>query len=166
MSKPDRLAPKARKSELIVKEMADEVLVYDENNNKAHCLNQTAALVWKHCDGRSTIPKITRRLTKEMNRPVSEKLVWLALKQLEDSRLLETSAPVWIKQTSRRELVRRIGIAAVALPIISSMTTANAVAAASCRSVGQSCVGVGQGTCCQGLSCCTPSNTCFAGGCP
>jgi hypothetical protein len=153
MSKMDRVAPKARKSALIVKEVADEVLDSDENNHQAHSLNLTAALVWKHCDGRSTIPKITRHLAKEMNQPVSEQLVWLALKQLEDSRLLETSAPVWIKQTSRRELVRRIGIAAVALPIISSMTTANAAAVGSCRAVGQSCTGAGQGNCCANLQC-------------
>ena len=39
--------PVARKSGLVVQEMPDEVLVYDLNSNKAHCLNQTAASVWK-----------------------------------------------------------------------------------------------------------------------
>src|SRR5205807_3020125 len=119
---------------LIVKELENEVLIYDENNNKAHCLNQTAALVWKSCDGRTTIPKISSRLEEKLGDRVPEQVVLLALRQLDESRLLETNSisATWVAGTSRRELVRRIGIAAVALPIISSMTTANAVAAASC----------------------------------
>ena len=45
-NRPDQL-PRARTSELIVKELPDETLVYDLANDKAHCLNHTAALVWK-----------------------------------------------------------------------------------------------------------------------
>jgi len=39
--------PLARKDQLIVKEVDDEVLVYDLKTDQAHCLNKTAALVWK-----------------------------------------------------------------------------------------------------------------------
>jgi Coenzyme PQQ synthesis protein D (PqqD) len=148
-----KLAPKARKENLIVKELADEVLVYDENNHNALCLNHTAALVWKFCDGRSSIPQITRLLEKEMSANVTEPTVWLALKQLDESSLLEASLAqhTWMPQTSRRELVRRIGLAAIALPLISSVKTANAVAVSSCRTVGQPCTGAGLGNCCPGL---------------
>ena len=62
MKKITPVAPKARKHELIVKELSDETLVYDETTHKAHCLNQTAALVWKFCDGRTSIPQMTRLL--------------------------------------------------------------------------------------------------------
>ena len=148
-----KLAPKARKENLIVKELADEVLVYDENNHNALCLNQTAALVWKFCDGRSSIPQITRLLEKEMSATVTEPTVWLALKQLDESRLLEVplARHAWMPQTSRRELVRRIGLAAIALPLISSIKTANAAAVGSCKTVGQPCTGAGLGNCCPGL---------------
>ena len=44
--------PVARKQGLVVQEMPDEVLIYDLDTNKAHCLNQTAAFVWKSCDGK------------------------------------------------------------------------------------------------------------------
>ncbi len=43
--------PVARHKNLIVKELPDETLIYDLDSDKAHCLNQTAALVWKNCDG-------------------------------------------------------------------------------------------------------------------
>jgi hypothetical protein len=160
-----KLAPKARKSKLIVKVLADEVLVYDENNHKAHCLNQTAALVWKFCDGRTSIPRMMRLLEKEMSASVPEQTVWLAIKQLEASRLLDEQAiqQAWMPQTSRRAVMRTIGIAAVALPLITSVRAAAAVAAASCVPLGQPCVGAGLGNCCPGASVAcagSPNGTC------
>jgi hypothetical protein len=43
--------PQARTEGLTVRELAEETLVYDKERHKAHCLNRTAACVWKHCDG-------------------------------------------------------------------------------------------------------------------
>ena len=44
----------ARHDELVVQELPDEVLVYDLRKHKAHCLNQTAAFVWNHCNGQAS----------------------------------------------------------------------------------------------------------------
>ena len=46
-----RIAPKARKENLVVQESNGEVLIYDLDTNKAFCLNETSALVWQACDG-------------------------------------------------------------------------------------------------------------------
>ncbi|HEY0004483.1 MAG TPA: hypothetical protein VGB17_06700, partial [Pyrinomonadaceae bacterium] len=43
--------PLARKEGLVVRELADELLVYDTRRDRAHCLNKTASLVWQRCDG-------------------------------------------------------------------------------------------------------------------
>lgn len=153
----DQLAPKARKNKLIVKELRGEVLIYDEDNHKAHCLNETAALVWKLCDGRTSIPKMTRLLEKEMNVTVPQQMVWLAIKELEVSRLLDMSPTqqTWIPQTSRRAVLRTIGIAAVALPLITTITNPTAAAAATCVRGGQPCSppGSNPGNCCPGFAC-------------
>lgn len=165
MKKSDR-APKARRSHLVIKELASETLVYDESNHQAHCLNQTATFVWKHCDGRRSIATLARLMEKEMHAAVSEQTVRFAIKQLEQSRLLEASpsGSAWLPQTSRRELMRTLGVAAVALPIVVSVVAPTAAAAATCVLVGQPCTGIGQGNCCVGLVCC---GTCFAGvNCP
>lgn len=153
MNRSDR-APKARRNQLVIKELASETLVYDESNSQAHCLNQTAAFVWKHCDGRKSIPTLVRLAEKEMNASVSEQTVRLAIKQLDESRLLEaaTAKSIWAG-VSRREMVRTLGIAAVALPIITSVVAPTAAAAASCGRNGAPCTGQGQGTCCAGLFC-------------
>ena len=54
----ENLKPVARKRELVVQESGEETLVYDLVSNRASCLNQTSALVWKHCDGSKTIGDI------------------------------------------------------------------------------------------------------------
>jgi hypothetical protein len=45
--------PCARKAGLVIQDMPDEVLVYDLDTNKAHCLNKSAAFVWRSCDGKN-----------------------------------------------------------------------------------------------------------------
>ncbi len=164
MKRSDR-APKARRNQLVIKELASETLVYDESNHRAHCLNQMAAFVWKHCDGRRSIHALAKLIEKETNVSAPEHTVRLALKQLEESHLLDASSSKSILSgLSRREMVRKIGITAAALPIVISIVAPRAAMAATCVPVGQPCTGIGQGTCCAGLVCC---GTCFAGlNCP
>jgi len=98
-------------------------------------------------------------MEKEIGTAVSEQTIRLALKQLEQSRLLEASrsASAWLPQTSRQELMRTLGVTAVALPIVISVVAPSAAAAASCVAVNQPCTGIGQGNCCVGLRCCGTS---------
>ena len=147
--------PKARTDNLIIKEISNETLVYDEENNQAHCLNNTAALVWKSCDGRTGLPTLQRKLEKELGEKVPEEMIWLAIDQLEENSLLQSrrAGPSFDSRRSRRELIRKLGMAAAVLPIITSIATRTAAQAASCRNVGQTCTGPGQGTCCNGLFC-------------
>jgi hypothetical protein len=126
--------PLARKDGLVVQEMPEEVLVYDTNTNKAHCLNQTAAFVWKSCDGSHSINDIAKMMGVEFGADVPEDLVWLAIDQLKKDDLLDTTEPVETKGISRREVIRRVGIASVvALPIVASLVApSSALAAVSC----------------------------------
>jgi hypothetical protein len=100
--------PKARKNQLVRKELGGEMLVYDRNSDEAHCLNATAARVWAHCDGKTTIAEMARLLEEEMKTPVADEVVWFALEQLRKSRLLQEP---WTRpaQMSRRVMVRRPG---------------------------------------------------------
>jgi len=133
--------PKARKEKLIVKELADETLVYDLENDRAHCLNQTAASVWKHCDGKATVSELAALLEAETNAAVPDEVVWLALDQLEKFALLEETSekPFEFAGMNRRELVRRIGLGALALPLIVSISASTADAQASLLAPGRCC---------------------------
>src|SRR5919202_6081381 len=84
----ERLMPHARTDQLVVSEVDDEVLVYDRTRDRAHCLNRTTALVWRHCDGRTTIEALAARLQGELGAPVEAEVVWLALRQLDRAHLL------------------------------------------------------------------------------
>ena len=81
--------PEARKEGLVVQHLSDEVLVYDQQRHKAHCLNETAALIWMRCDGKTTVASMAQELSKQTGTRVGEEVVWLALDQLGRSRLLQ-----------------------------------------------------------------------------
>lgn len=133
--KPLHLEPIARKDDLVIQELNDEVLIYDLHRHKAHFLNQTAALVWRSCDGQTTVAEIAGKLEHEFGTPVDQQLVWLAVKQLAGSRLLKEQViePQEIERLSRRQLIRKLGLgAAVALPVIASINAPKALAAGSC----------------------------------
>lgn len=129
--------PVARKQGLVVQEMPEEVLIYDLDTNKAHCLNKTAAFVWKSCDGSHSVADITRSFAKDFGSPVEEDFVWLAIEQLNDKNLLSENVQTTLKGQNRREVIKKIGFAAVvALPVVASLTApSSAMATASCACV-------------------------------
>ncbi|MBX3294378.1 MAG: PqqD family protein [Acidobacteria bacterium] len=130
--------PTARKAGLVVQEVPDEVLVYDLDTNKAHCLNKTAAAVWRFCDGKTSVPEIAQFLSSESGTNVDSDLVWLAIDQLNESSLLEVQVEPKFQGQSRREAIRKIGIASmIALPIVASLVAPkSAMASASCNCQG------------------------------
>jgi hypothetical protein len=137
-----RPLPVARRRNLIVKELPDETLIYDLDSDQAHCLNHTAALVWKNCDGDTSVSALCSLLEKEVSNPVAPEVVWLALDQLYKFRLLEGSPalPAKLAGIKRRELIKRIGLAALTLPVIMSISTPTAAQAGSpCSCTGNNC---------------------------
>ncbi len=151
--RPEQL-PLARTDQLIVKEVDDEVLVYDLKTDQAHCLNDTAALVWKNCDGKNSVSEIQASLANEAGAPVDEGVVWLALDQLEKFKLLAEAPtlPTIFAGMGRRQLIRTLGLVAVTLPVIISIATPTAQAQGFCGLTGAAC-GPGKPACCAGHTC-------------
>ena len=58
MTDTRRPLPEARREDIVVQELPDETLVYDLKRHKALCLNRAAGLVWKHCDGRTSVAEM------------------------------------------------------------------------------------------------------------
>ncbi len=193
LNEPALFLPNARLTGIIQKEVDGELLIYDLTRDKAHCLNETAAAIWKRCDGRTSTKEIVASLTTEVGAAVDERLVWLALVDLRRAHLLTesprvaeeivaeigrpekstsgqtgvkpphfkdslkrrqrtTQSPHVMLGMSRREAVKRIGLgAAIALPVVISITAPTPAHALSCVQAGGSC-----GTnaeCCVGLLC-------------
>ena len=134
-------APRARTADLEVIGVSNETIVYDRRTDKAHCLNETAALVWKNCDGKNATRDIAKALQAELGANAPEDMVSLAIADLGKAGLLDApgakgfTAP---RGVSRREVVRRAaGMATVALPLVSSLL---APTSASAASIACSCV--------------------------
>jgi hypothetical protein len=133
--------PRARKTRLVVQSLPDELLIYDLDRHQAYCLNRTATIVWQSCDGRRTVEEVAQVLEKEIGCPVSKRLIWFTLEQLERSRLLEerVELPVFKERMTRRELTRKLGFAVALIPLITSIVAPTAVQAATCGAIGSSC---------------------------
>lgn len=132
--------PRARTSDVVVLELKDETLVYDLRVGQAHCLNETAAFVWTHCDGKKTRSDIANLIGEQYKVSASLEFVQLALDQLNERSLLADSVIDPNPLPSRREMIKRVGMASViAAPIIASVlvpTSAHASASCACVNPG------------------------------
>src|SRR4029077_336705 len=106
--------------------------------------------------------QIKDSIEKETQTTVDERLVWLSLEQMQAFDLVvgEIQRPPVLKDMSRRELIRRIGVTAVAIPVIISIVAPTAQAQASCSGTNRP-----DGCPCSGPSNCIPSHHCNGGIC-
>jgi hypothetical protein len=151
-----------KRKNAVIRQLSDEFLVYDEETNNAHCLNLTAAEVWRLCDGKKTVADIIRAMEQQSKSPVDEQMVWLAVTKFAKAGLLQNGVGLSSKAgaLSRREAGRKVGAAAaaaLALPVVTSILVPSAAAASSpCRH--------NLAPCPQGNSQCCSGN-CVAGHC-
>ncbi|MGA9773211.1 MAG: PqqD family protein [Blastocatellia bacterium] len=113
----------ARQKDLVVQELPDELMVYDLKRHKAHCLNTTAAIVWNHCNGQTTVAEMAALLEQEIGSPVDEEVVLYALDKLEKANLLEDELNLpALSGLSRRRMMKRLGVGAMAaIPTVMSL---------------------------------------------
>lgn len=86
-------SPHARQRDLIVKRMADELLIYDVARHRAHSLGPMMAALWQRCDGHTRPKAITKALREQFGASVGDELVWLGLERLSAAHLLRNDAP-------------------------------------------------------------------------
>ena len=144
------MRPRRREAGIIVRELSDETIVYDLERHRAHCLNASAARVWRLCDGARRVEEITTQLSGELKCD-AKGIVKLALDQLGQARLLghrstrSASGP----RLSRRAVVRTLSLTTALLPaVVSILVPTAAMAASPCPDT--TCEGAGA----------TPANNC------
>lgn len=153
--------PRARRDAVLTMDVADEVVVYDERQHRGHCLNQSAAMVWRHLHRDVSMHELVATLRAELDPAVDEKVVWLAIRELQRVHLLEERVAV-PSGVSRRQLLHRLaagGGAVLLLPVISSVVAPPVYAQASpltCTTTITDCDGVGEG-CPAGCVCASTS---------
>lgn len=131
---------------------------------------QTSALVWEMCDGNRSVNEISKGLSKKLNKPANEDLVWLALDQLKKEKLIESevNTPAAFEGMNRRDVIKKVGLATmIALPLVTGLVAPKAIHAASTRFAGA--VTVSNGTCAANTTSTSRNNSCqalFGASCP
>jgi hypothetical protein len=130
------MEPRARTGRLLVEDVGEELVILDQDRQVATSLNRTAAVVWRHCDGATSVPELVGIVQREVDPAADEDLVWVTLDELGRSDLLE--APVERSADdlalSRRRFVRRLGIGAAAAVLLPEIGTIFVPAAAQVKS--------------------------------
>lgn len=130
-----RTTPRARRERLLVRPLADEVLVYDLDNYTAVCLNRAAAAVWRRCDGTTDLEAIAQAVAVEIDAPFDVDAVWCALDSLEKRGLVDPLGEgVHRPRRTRREWLRQLGQAGLAgalVPAVLAVVAPSAAEAAS-----------------------------------
>ena len=115
---------KARREDIIVREIKGEFVLYDEQALRAHELNAAAGSVWRHCDGETSIRSLADAVAAETELPADEEIVHLALAQLSKAGLLEGPQEGFEPRISRRQIIQRLGMASsltVLLPMVGTI---------------------------------------------
>jgi hypothetical protein len=153
--------PSSRNENLVTQEIGQEILIYDLTTHKVYGLNETAAIVYRACDGKTTFDELKQK------HKWTDEIIFLALERFKEIGLFpENQFPDSpFTGMKRRDLIRKVGLASmVMLPVISSIVAPSAAMAASggaalfgaCPTAG------GGGGCAPGLQC----NRCFGTSCP
>jgi hypothetical protein len=145
------LRPKARRSGLVVQRSGDETLIYDLQTNEAKCLSSSAAFIWERCDGLHTFAELASAYENGAKKTVSEDFIGLAVSELSRHGLIENAKSVDTPQVSRRQMIRRVGLATAAvLPVVVSIVAPTSVLAQTCIPNNATCTTSAQ--CCS--NCC------------
>ena len=159
--------PKIREN-LLVQDLADEILIYDLSADKMFCLNSTARTVFNACDGNIEFAalKIASNLTDE--------IIHLSLDELKKQNLLADDYASPFIGLNRREVIKKVGLSTMfALPVITARAAPTAAQTASnCVALNEICIpnNFTQSNCCAGQRCgatfsrcidCYPQGTSF-----
>jgi hypothetical protein len=148
------MPPLRRTEDLSVKPLEGELLIYDLKADKAHSLNSVAALVYRLADGTLGAAGLAQHVAEQLGVAPAEAnaMTEMALEQLSQRGLLVdiVERARGEARMSRRKVLQSLAVAAVAVPVIVSLSAPWPVVHASCARQGTSCTLT---DCCQGLTC-------------
>ncbi|MBD2663365.1 hypothetical protein B6N60_03243 [Richelia sinica FACHB-800] len=142
------MIPVARTENLLLQDVGNELIIYDQKNNSSHCLTPIAVRVWELSNGQNTVNEIANKLEKEFDLSTNSDvdvrgLVWLTLEELECYSLikeyLKQPATEEIFGISRRQVIKTatlVGGFAIGsmFPLVKSIIAPEPAMARSCPS--------------------------------
>jgi len=121
--------PEVRRDELTIREVGQELVVYDDRHRRAHRLNKAAASILRASDGTRTVDEIALLLSNDADPKERTELVWMTLQDLSQADLLTAAiTPPGDLDRSRRNLLRKAAVIGLALPVLESIIAPSAKA--------------------------------------
>lgn len=126
------MRPFAQHDQYLIRELPNETLLYEKDTHEAHCLNKTAARIWRLCDGTRSMKDLAKAVEPESG-VAADQVVQLAIGHLGKSGLLVSgfTLPAEADLHSRRAALVKFGLTALTLPVVQSILVPTAQAAAS-----------------------------------
>jgi hypothetical protein len=150
------IMPFFRTENLVVKELPGELLIYDLENNKAYCLNETARMIMDECDGSKSVDEARKSLNHKLKSALNEDMIWLTIEQFKKFNFIrdDFSVPIQTTRISRRKILQASAALGISLPIITSLIAPLPVHAQSgCIGNNQPCLNEEDTSCCPGATC-------------
>jgi hypothetical protein len=99
-------------------------VIYDLERHKTHSLNPTAAAVWRMCDGQTPPEVMAERLGAGLglHEDDAASIARMALERLDKANLLQERVKKGSAALTRRQVIKRVGIAAL-VPLVVSIAT-------------------------------------------
>ncbi len=111
----------ARREGLVVTEVGDDLVVYDERSSHLHTVPAAIAAVWRSCDGVATREQIASTVG------LSSPQVEAALLQLRQANLMEGESPRDVPTQGRRRFLKQaalgVAIVSVTAPMAASASS-------------------------------------------
>jgi methylase of polypeptide subunit release factors len=101
----------------------DEILVVKEASREAHALNQSAAIVYDLCGGRTLKSEMAVEIHRRTALPADEEIVDLALAELVETELVVLNDKGPRPNVTRRSLIRRLALSPSAATILPAVET-------------------------------------------
>lgn len=163
--------PQSQLQNVVVQNLDEEILIYDLAANKAFCLNETTAIIYQACNGKTTFEEL------KAEQSLNDEIIFLALDELKRHNLLaiETDYQSPFAGMTRREVIRKVGLTSmIALPLISSIVAPSAIQAQSAACAAPGTVSqifcdtttIGCNTNDLGFTCCSGMAVLAPGACP
>jgi hypothetical protein len=131
--------PKAREDGILFAQViADELVIYDSERHSYYHLNAAATLVWKRCDGQTSVAQLAQLLEGEAPGG-NERLIRQVIQELDTASLLcEPALGTEPELSTRRQFVgfaATVGIPVVAATVVSLAAPTAAHAQSNCSVV-------------------------------
>lgn len=120
--------PLARSERLVIQNVGDEIVAYDEETKTAHALKPVAAAVFMYADGKNTPAEIAELASYRLDQPVSVADVNAAVAELDSCGLLQTPQGFHEHAISRRTALKAFAVTGAGTMLVSSVAAPAAFA--------------------------------------